>query len=147
MHQHRRCRLPPLVQHLLLPYPCHLTPLDKQVHLGQIPIPTLPTPPIFALNKLSNPSNGAQTTHTTKSTKTTKIWDGATRVYVPVFTSKDYSSKALAVRFRQYSDGPEVDWPRRVPQVPPARCFTCCVQLFSGTRLGEWARICFILYM
>ena len=37
-----------------------------------------------------------------------KTWDGAARVYVPVFTSKDYSPEALAVRFRHYSDGPEV---------------------------------------
>ena len=39
-----------------------------------------------------------------------KTWDGAARVYVPVFTSKDYSPEALAVRFRHYSDGPEVSW-------------------------------------
>ncbi len=48
-------------------------------------------------NKLSNPSNGAQTTHTTKVAKS---WDGAARVYVPVFTSMDSSPEALTVRFQ-----------------------------------------------
>lgn len=38
-------------------------------------------------------------------------WDAggrAKRVFVPVFTDKDYSPEALAVRFGNYSDGPEV---------------------------------------
>lgn len=34
--------------------------------------------------------------------------EGATRVFAPVFTDKDYSPEALALRFRNYSDGPEV---------------------------------------
>ncbi|KAH6630096.1 protein-tyrosine phosphatase-like protein [Chaetomium sp. MPI-SDFR-AT-0129] len=36
-----------------------------------------------------------------------KTWEGAARVFVPVFLNKDYSPEALAVRFRNYSDGPE----------------------------------------
>ncbi|KAL2255637.1 hypothetical protein VTK26DRAFT_2972 [Humicola hyalothermophila] len=36
-----------------------------------------------------------------------RAWDGATRVFVPVFLDKDYSPEALALRFRNYSDGPE----------------------------------------
>ena len=38
-------------------------------------------------------------------------WDAggrAKRVFVPVFTDKDYSPEALARRFGNYSDGPEV---------------------------------------
>lgn len=37
-----------------------------------------------------------------------RTWEGAARVFVPVFLDKDYSPEALAVRFRNYSDGPEV---------------------------------------
>ena len=37
-----------------------------------------------------------------------RTWDGATFQLVPVFLSKDYHPEALAVRFRHYSDGPEV---------------------------------------
>ncbi|KAK4248695.1 protein-tyrosine phosphatase-like protein [Corynascus novoguineensis] len=36
-----------------------------------------------------------------------KTWEGAARVFVPVFLDKDYSPEALALRFRNYSDGPE----------------------------------------
>ncbi|GAB1312382.1 Protein-tyrosine phosphatase-like protein (Fragment) [Madurella fahalii] len=36
-----------------------------------------------------------------------KEWPGATRIFVPVFLDKDYSPEALALRFRNYSDGPE----------------------------------------
>lgn len=35
-------------------------------------------------------------------------WEGAERVFAPVFLDKDYSPEALAARFRNYSDGPEV---------------------------------------
>lgn len=38
-------------------------------------------------------------------------WDAggrAKRVFVPVFTDKDYSPEALALRFRNYADGPQV---------------------------------------
>lgn len=35
-------------------------------------------------------------------------WQGVTRVFAPVFLDKDYSPEALALRFRDYSDGPEV---------------------------------------
>ena len=38
-----------------------------------------------------------------------KEWDGATRVFVPVFLEKDYSPEAIALRYTGYSDeGPEV---------------------------------------
>lgn len=37
-----------------------------------------------------------------------KTWEGAARVFVPVFLDKDYSPEALAARFRDYSDGPTV---------------------------------------
>ncbi|KAJ4298415.1 hypothetical protein N0V88_003445 [Collariella sp. IMI 366227] len=35
-------------------------------------------------------------------------WPGVTRVFAPIFLDKDYSPEALALRFRYYSDGPEV---------------------------------------
>lgn len=35
-------------------------------------------------------------------------WQDVTRVFVPVFLDRDYSPEALALRFRSYSDGPEV---------------------------------------
>lgn len=40
-----------------------------------------------------------------------KTWEGAARVFVPVFLDKDYSPEALALRFRNYSNGPEVSYP------------------------------------
>jgi hypothetical protein len=55
-----------------------------------------------------------------------QTWEGAARVFVPVFLDKDYSPEALAVRFRNYSDGPEVSGPFYTP--------TSCV-------LWEWARV------
>jgi len=36
-----------------------------------------------------------------------KTWEGAARVFAPVFLNKDYSPEALALRFRNYSEGPE----------------------------------------
>ncbi|KAH6855326.1 protein-tyrosine phosphatase-like protein [Chaetomium sp. MPI-CAGE-AT-0009] len=36
-----------------------------------------------------------------------RTWEGAARVFVPVFLDKDYSPEALAMRFRDYSDGPK----------------------------------------
>lgn len=35
-------------------------------------------------------------------------WDGAVRVFSPVFLDEDYSPQALAQRFGDYSDGPGV---------------------------------------
>jgi hypothetical protein len=35
-------------------------------------------------------------------------WEGATRAFVPVFTDKDYSPEALALRFTAYGAGPTV---------------------------------------
>ena len=37
-----------------------------------------------------------------------RAWEGATSQLLPVFLSQDYRPEALAVRFRNYSDGPEV---------------------------------------
>jgi protein tyrosine/serine phosphatase len=37
-----------------------------------------------------------------------ELWQGASHVFVPVFLDKDYSPEALALRFRSYSEGPEV---------------------------------------
>ncbi|KAL2183544.1 hypothetical protein L209DRAFT_563763 [Thermothelomyces heterothallicus CBS 203.75] len=36
-----------------------------------------------------------------------ETWEGAARVFVPVFLDKDYSPEALALRFRNYSEGTE----------------------------------------
>ncbi|KAK0612359.1 protein-tyrosine phosphatase-like protein, partial [Bombardia bombarda] len=36
-----------------------------------------------------------------------EAWPGAKRFFVPVFLDRDYSPEALAIRFRNYSDGPE----------------------------------------
>jgi hypothetical protein len=47
-------------------------------------------------------------TELAKSGETPRTWEGATRVFVPVFREVDYSPEALAVRFRDYSDGPKV---------------------------------------
>jgi hypothetical protein len=35
-------------------------------------------------------------------------WEGCERVFVPVFADKDYSPENLAVRYFDYSSGPEV---------------------------------------
>lgn len=37
-----------------------------------------------------------------------KTWEGATRVFVPVFLDRDYSPEVLALRFRNYTEGREV---------------------------------------
>jgi protein tyrosine/serine phosphatase len=37
-----------------------------------------------------------------------RAWEGATRIFVPVFLDEDYSPEAIALRFGNYSDGPEV---------------------------------------
>ncbi|KAK3311521.1 protein-tyrosine phosphatase-like protein [Chaetomium strumarium] len=36
-----------------------------------------------------------------------ELWQSASHVFVPVFLDKDYSPEALALRFRNYSDGPQ----------------------------------------
>ena len=38
-------------------------------------------------------------------------WDGCTRVFVPIFTDKDYSPENLAIRYADYSSGMEVKIP------------------------------------
>ena len=42
--------------------------------------------------------------------QTPREWEGAVRVFTPVFLTEDYSPEALALRFKDYSDGPEVSW-------------------------------------
>ncbi|KAK4125154.1 hypothetical protein N657DRAFT_679931 [Parathielavia appendiculata] len=36
-----------------------------------------------------------------------KTWEGANRIFAPVFLDEDYSPAAIAARFGQYGDGPE----------------------------------------
>lgn len=41
-----------------------------------------------------------------------KEWEGARRVFAPVFRHEDYSPEAVALRFRNYGSGSDV-WPSR----------------------------------
>jgi hypothetical protein len=62
-----------------------------------------------------------------------RTWEGAARVFVPVFLDKDYSPEALATRFRDYSDGPKVSrsaaWymcmPKPLPPMTTAQVGYC----------------------
>jgi hypothetical protein len=62
-----------------------------------------------------------------------RTWEGAARVFVPVFLDKDYSPEALATRFRDYSDGPKVSrcaaWytcmPKPLPPMSTAQVGYC----------------------
>ncbi|KAK4102813.1 hypothetical protein N658DRAFT_494874 [Parathielavia hyrcaniae] len=40
-------------------------------------------------------------------TQASEAWEGARRIFAPVFLDEDYSPAAIAERFGQYSDGPE----------------------------------------
>jgi protein tyrosine/serine phosphatase len=43
-----------------------------------------------------------------KGKQPARTWEGATRIFVPVFLDVDYSPEAIALRFGNYSDGPQV---------------------------------------
>ncbi len=63
-----------------------------------------------------------------------KEWDGAARVFAPVFLNENYSPEALAVRFKDYSEGTEV---RSNPQCSACVAVTCGC---SPTAPGEMDR-------
>lgn len=58
-----------------------------------------------------------------------RLWDGATRESVPVFLAKDYSPEAIALRYGDYGDGPEVG------------C-SACVLLYSCSACAKLPVLC-----
>ncbi|KAL2135024.1 hypothetical protein VTI74DRAFT_10061 [Chaetomium olivicolor] len=57
------------------------------------------------------------------------------RVFVPVFLDKDYSPEALALRFRHYSDGPELSLNFLLPRMAAIRLL--CISPDQRAGLGK----------
>jgi len=59
-------------------------------------------------------------------------WEGAERIFAPVFLDEDYSPEAVAMRFRSYASGPEVSFLFPLLSGLSSFVFAC----FGGGALG-----------